>query len=126
MKIKLTLNENVYKVLNDVLGKVPVHVVKTISERHRMYDKYGISHHDVMKAYLNVMGYIKYNCDYFELDDYDAKVFETWLGDQGLKDSCYIKEFIETEYSGDDIDDTLAHLYGDISYSIENPWYIGE
>ena len=126
MKIKLTLNENEYTILNDVLGKVPVHVVNTISERHHMYDKYGISDHDVMKAYLNIMGYLKYNCDYFELDNYDAKVFETWLGDQGLRDSCYIKEFIETEYSGDEIDDTLAHLYSDISHNIENLLYYGE
>ena len=117
-KVNLNLDKSEIETLSEVMGKTPVYVVTNISEKYELENKFGITNDDIMKSYLTILGYLKYGVKYFELEEYGAKVFTTWLGHQAYEDSVYIKEHIETKYTEDDIEDVLMHLYKEVADAV--------
>ena len=78
-------------------------------------EKYNDRYIEVMTEYKNVLLEVEKD---FELEEYGAKVFTTWLGYQRYEDSIYIKEHIETKYTEDDIEDVLMHLYKEVADAV--------
>ena len=117
-KVNLNLDKSEIETLSEVMGKTPVYVVTNISEKYKLENNFGITNDDIMKSYLTILGYLKYGVKDFELEEYGAKVFTTWLGHQKYEDSIYIKEHIETKYTEDDIEDVLMHLYKEVADAV--------
>ena len=117
-KVNLNLDISEIEALNEIMGKTPVYVTTNISEKYELENKFGITNDDIIKSYLTILGYLKYGVKDFELEEYGAKVFTTWLGIQAYEDSVYIKEHIETKYTEDDIEDVLMHLYKEVADAV--------
>ena len=117
-KVNLNLDKSEIETLSEVMGKTPVYVVANISKKYKLENNFGITNDDIIKSYLTILGYLKYGVKDFELEEYGAKVFTTWLGCQRYEDSIYIKEHIETKYTEDDIEDVLMHLYKEVADAV--------
>ena len=123
-KVNLNLDKSEIETLSEVMGKTPVYVTTNISEKYELENKFGITNDDIIKSYLTILGYLKYGVKDFELEEYGAKVFTTWLGHQRYEDSVYIKEHIETKYTEDDIEDVLMHLYERVADAVGSERFI--